>query len=115
MKSFIVVRSSHAHLFSNPQVQRKALNLGFLQYFLRLLNTETNDVIILRLLFTLSTLLRNYPQSQQNFLEHGGAELMVKLLDQPNLSNKVVVRIVTLMNDLIIEKVRLFFASFIDR
>ena len=52
-------------------------------------------------MFTLSTLLRNLPQSQEHFLEHGGAELMVKLLDQ---SNKVAVRVLTLMNDLIIEK-----------
>ncbi|CAF1186659.1 unnamed protein product [Rotaria sordida] len=86
----------------NPKVQLKALQRGYIQYFLHLLNTETDDNIILRLLFTLSTLLRSFPQAQKNFLKHGGAELMVKILNQTN--NKIVVRALTLMNDLIIEK-----------
>lgn len=89
--------------FSNPKVQLKALSLGFIQYILRLLNIELDDNIIFRLLYTLSTLLRNFPQAQKNFLEHGGAELMVKILDR---NNKIAVRAITLMNDLIIEKVK---------
>ncbi len=101
----------------NPKVQLKALNIGFIQYLLRLLNTESDDSIIYRLLYTLSTLLRNFPQAQRNFLEHGGAEIMVKLLDR---TDKLSVRILTLMNDLIMEKVihfvdihQIFFLNFI--
>ncbi len=90
-------------IFRNPKVQLKAVNLGFIQYILRLLNIELDDNIIFRLLYTLSTLLRNFPQAQKNFLEHGGAELMVKILDR---NNKIAVRAITLMNDLIIEKVK---------
>jgi len=103
-------------IFRNPKVQLKALNLGFIQYILRLLNTEFDENIIFRLLYTLSTLIRNFPQAQKNFLEHGGAELMVKILDQ---NNKIAIRALTLMNDLIIEKVRFrkliyrFFSIFI--
>ena len=63
-------------------------------------------MIIHRLLFALSTLLRNFPPAQESFLEHGGPESMVKILDQPNLSNKIIVRALTFMNDLILEKVR---------
>jgi len=65
-------------------------------------------------LYPLSTLLRNFPQAQKNFLEYGGAELMVKILDQTNQNNKILVRALTLMNDLIIEKVRLkdYFSDF---
>jgi len=85
----------------NPNVQLKGLNLGFIQYILRLLNTELDENILHRLLYTLSTLLRHFPQAQKNFLEHGGAELMVKILDQ---NNKIAIRAITLMNDLIIEK-----------
>ncbi|CAF1525871.1 unnamed protein product [Rotaria sp. Silwood1] len=88
----------------NPKVQLKALQLGFIQYLLRLLNTESDDNIILRLLFTLSTLLRSFPLGQKNFLEHGGAELMIKILDHTNQNNKIAVRALTLMYDLIIEK-----------
>ncbi len=90
-------------IFRNHKVQLKAVNLGFIQYILRLLNIELDDNIIFRLLYTLSTLLRNFPQAQKNFLEHGGAELMVKILDR---NNKIAVRAITLMNDLIIEKVK---------
>lgn len=65
-------------------------------------------------MYPLSTLLRNFPQAQKNFLEYGGAELMVKIFDQTNQNNKIAVRAVTLMNDLIIEKVRLkdYFSDF---
>ena len=85
----------------NPKVQSKALSLGFIQHILRLLNTESDGTVIHRSLFTLSTLLRNFPQAQKNFLEHGGAEIMVKLLDR---TDKIFVRVVTLMDDLITEK-----------
>lgn len=78
---------------------------GFIQYILRLLNTESDDHINFRLLFTLSTLLRNFPLAQKTFLEHGGAELMVKLLDQTSQHPKIAVRAMTLMHDLIVEKV----------
>lgn len=78
------------------------MNLGFLQYILRLLNIEIDDNLTFRLLYTLSTLLRNFPHAQKTFLEHGGAEIMVKLL---NRNNKIALRTLTLMNDLIIEKV----------
>jgi len=80
----------------------KALNLGVIQYLLRLLNHESDEILLHRLLYTLSTLLRNFPQAQHHFLEHGGAELMIKLLDA---SQKIAIRTLTLINDLIIEKV----------
>lgn len=85
----------------NPKVQLKALNLGLIQYFLRLLDHESDKIFLHRLLYTLSTLLRNFPQAQRNFLEHGGAELMVKLLDT---NQKIANRVLTLINDLIVEK-----------
>ncbi len=60
----------------------------------------------IRLLFTLSTLLRNFPQAQINFLEYGGIETIIKIFDQINSNNKIKIRSIELMNDLIIEKVR---------
>ncbi|CAF4001022.1 unnamed protein product [Rotaria magnacalcarata] len=85
----------------NPKVQLKALQSDCIQHLLHLLNIESDDNIILRLLFALSTLLRNFPPAQKTFLEHGGAELMIKMFD---LNNKIAVRTITLMNDLITEK-----------
>ncbi len=58
-----------------------------------------------RLLFTLSTLLRNFPQAQLNFLQHGGIETIIKIFDQINSNNKIKIRTIELMNDLIVEKV----------
>lgn len=80
----------------------KAFNLSLIQYFLRLLTNELDEIFLHRLLYTLSTLLRSFPRAQTNFLEHGGAELMVKLLDS---NHKIAIRVLTLINDLITEKV----------
>ncbi|CAF1589569.1 unnamed protein product [Rotaria sp. Silwood1] len=88
----------------NPKVQLKGLNLGFVRYLLHLLNIETNNNIKYRLLFTLSTLLRNFPQAQINFLEYGGIETIINIFEQNNSNNKIKLRAILLMNDLIIEK-----------
>ena len=91
---------------SNPKVQLKALNLGFIRHLLHLLNTEADNNIKFRLLFTLSALLRSFPPAQANFLEHGGIEIIIQLLNPVNSNNKIRVRTINLMNDLIMEKVR---------
>ena len=95
----------HRRFSRNPKVQLKALNLGFVPHLLRLLNIEVDDNIRFRLMFTLSTLLRNFPQAQRSFLEHGGIETIVTLIDQTEPNNKIQLRAIELMNDLIVEKV----------
>ncbi len=92
--------------FRNPKVQSKGLNLGYVSYLLRLLNTETDTNMKVRLLFTLSTLVRNFPQAQINFVQHGGIETIVKMFDQNTANSKMKMRTFELMNDLITEKVR---------
>jgi hypothetical protein len=59
-----------------------------------------------RLLFTLSTLLRHFSQVQMDFLQHGGIETMINILDDVNVNNKIKMRVIQLMSDLIVEKVR---------
>ncbi|UJR31461.1 hypothetical protein I4U23_018951 [Adineta vaga] len=88
----------------NPKVQLAGFNLGYVQHLLRLLNVEKDDNIEFRLLFTLSTLLRNFPQTQRNFLEYGGIETIVKIVDQTEPTSKIQMRVIELMNDLITEK-----------
>jgi len=41
-----------------------------------------------------------------NFLEHGGIATIVKVVDQTNSFNKIKIRAIELMTDLISEKVR---------
>ena len=60
----------------------------------------------IRLIFTLSTLLRNFPAAQSNFLDYGGIETIIKIFDQINSNGKIKIKAIELMNDLIIEKVR---------
>ena len=87
-------------------MQLKGSDLGLVSYLLRLFNVETDDTVKFRLLFTLSTLLRNFPQAQKIFLEHGGIESMVQLVDPTNTNHKIQMRAIELMNDLIAEKVK---------
>lgn len=88
----------------NPQVQSKALELGFIPSLLRLLNNEDDANTRIRLLFTLSTLIRNCPQGQDNFLRHGGIETLLKLFDQSESNPKLKLRTIELFSDLIQEK-----------
>ncbi|CAF3698496.1 unnamed protein product [Rotaria socialis] len=88
----------------NPKVQSKGLNLGLVRYLLHLLNSGNDNTLKYRLVFTLSTLLRNFPQAQGSFLAHGGIETIVKIVDSTDSNNKMKLRVIQLMNDLIIEK-----------
>ncbi|CAF3935796.1 unnamed protein product, partial [Rotaria magnacalcarata] len=44
------------------------------------------------------------PLAQRSFLEHGGIETIIKIVDQADSNNKMKLRAIQLMNDLIIEK-----------
>jgi nucleotide exchange factor SIL1 len=57
-----------------------------------------------KLLFCLSTLLRNFPFAQKEFVRFGGVELFDKLVGS-STSLKVKLKAVTLLNDLIEEKI----------
>lgn len=92
--------------FRNPQVQLKGLHLGFVQSLIRLIHDENDEQMKIRLIYPLSTLLRNFPQGQKQFLDYGGAETMKNLLDSNQSSNQLAIRTMTLMNDLIVEKVK---------
>lgn len=87
-------------------MQVKGVDLGYIQYFLRLLNTENDNNMKVRILFTLSTLIRNFPQAQKIFLEYGGIETIVKIFNEINSNNKIKIRSIELMSGLIDEKVR---------
>jgi len=92
--------------FRNPQVQSKGLELGFIPSLLRLLNIETDSNTKNRLVFALSTLIRNFPRGQDNFVRHGGIETLLKLFDQSEPNSRLKIRTIELLGDLIEEKVK---------
>lgn len=60
---------------------------------------------LLQALFALSSLLRHFPYAQQQFLKLGGLQVLRSLFRQKGMET-LHVRVVTLLYDLIVEKVR---------
>ncbi len=92
---------------SNPKVQLYALNSNLLQLLLSELTGQEespNQMFISRLVFTLSGLLRNMPIAQTKFIQLGGLEVFNRLLKESTYSPKLKAKLLTLVNDLIIEK-----------
>ena len=56
-------------------------------------------------LFALSSMLRHFPYAQQQFLKLGGLQVLRSLFRQKGMET-LHVRVVTLLYDLIVEKVR---------
>ena len=93
-------------LYSNPSVQIAAIEAGALQQLIRLLSIETSVTFRSRLLAALSSLIRHFPFAQRKFLELGGLQTLSSLLtDQSYDSEKLSVKAVTLISDLLTEHV----------
>ncbi|CAF1105389.1 unnamed protein product, partial [Didymodactylos carnosus] len=89
----------------NPKVQIKAVEQGFIQSLLRLLSIEPIFTVKLRVIYALSTLLRHFPYAQIKFVKFGGIQSIINVVTQEtNDSNKLRMRAISLMNDLITEK-----------
>nr|XP_056712398.1 nucleotide exchange factor SIL1 [Euleptes europaea] len=95
-----------AALSSNPRVQVAALDGGALQKLLVVLATDQSLVVKKKALFALSSMLRNFPYAQQQFLRLGGLQILRDLCTEKGMET-LHVRIVTLLYDLIIEKLLL--------
>jgi len=94
-------------LFSNPAVQVSAIEAGALQQLIRLLSTESCITFRSRLLAALSSLVRHFPFAQRKFLELGGLQTLSHLLsDHSSDSEKLSVKAITLVSDLLTERVR---------
>ena len=91
--------------FSNPKVQVFMLDNGVMPVLLRMLSTKGSTTLRNRLLYALSSLLRHFPYAQQNFLQQGGLEALSTVFQQGG-TEKLQLKAVTLVNDLLIEKVR---------
>ncbi|XP_062485259.1 nucleotide exchange factor SIL1 isoform X3 [Pezoporus occidentalis] len=95
-----------AALSSNPKVQIEAIEGGALQKLLVILATEQPLAVRKKALFALSSMLRHFPYAQQQFLKLGGLQVLRSLFRQKGME-PLHVRVVTLLYDLIMEKVLL--------
>ncbi|KAG5345313.1 SIL1 factor, partial [Acromyrmex heyeri] len=87
---------------SNPKVQAKALENDFIQKVLHVLSTNNKIEVKSRCLFALSALIRQFPAAQKAWIDHGGLQLLGKILydDQLHIQMKAM----KLINDLTIER-----------
>ncbi|NXE17912.1 SIL1 factor, partial [Ardeotis kori] len=95
-----------AALSSNPKVQVEAIEGGALQKLLVILATEQPLAVKKKALFALSSMLRHFPYAQQQFLKLGGLQVLRSLFRQKGMET-LHVRVVTLLYDLIVEKMLL--------
>ncbi|XP_075622381.1 nucleotide exchange factor SIL1 isoform X2 [Balearica regulorum gibbericeps] len=93
-------------LSSNPKVQIEAIEGGALQKLLVILATEQPLSVKKKALFALSSMLRHFPYAQQQFLKLGGLQVLRSLFRQKGMET-LHVRVVTLLYDLIVEKMLL--------
>ncbi|XP_042645954.1 nucleotide exchange factor SIL1 isoform X2 [Tyto alba] len=95
-----------AALSSNPKVQIEAIEGGALQKLLVILATEQPLAVKKKALFALSSMLRHFPYAQQQFLKLGGLQVLRSLFRQKGMAT-LHIRVVTLLYDLIVEKMLL--------
>ncbi|XP_075397743.1 nucleotide exchange factor SIL1 [Tenrec ecaudatus] len=88
---------------SNPKVQVEAVDGGALQKLLVLLATEQPLATKKKVLFALCSLLRHFPYAQQQFLKLGGLQVLRSLVQEKG-TEVLAVRVVTLLYDLVTEK-----------
>ncbi|XP_032682543.1 nucleotide exchange factor SIL1 isoform X2 [Odontomachus brunneus] len=87
---------------SNPKVQAKALENDFIQKVLHVLSTSGKVEVKSRCLFALSALIRQFPAAQKAWIDHGGLQLLGKILYDEQL--QIQMKAMKLINDLTIER-----------
>ncbi|KAL4631531.1 nucleotide exchange factor SIL1 [Arapaima gigas] len=90
-------------LSSNPRVQVEAVEGGVLQKLITLLATDRPLSVKKKVLFAVSSLLRNFPFAQSRFLKLGGVQMLGDLFRSP-AATSLRVRVITLLYDMLIEK-----------
>ncbi len=97
----------------NPYVKIHALESNILPLLLNQIATTNesdnfnNQNFISRLLFSLSGLLGNFPLAQNRLIQYGGIETLTSILKNPTYSVKLKAKALTLVNDMISERVKI--------
>jgi len=76
-----------------------------MQQLIRMLSVEHSSTVRTRVLTALSSLVRNFPLAQLKLLQLGGMQSLSSLLADPGSASKLSIKAVTLVNDLLVEKV----------
>uniref|UniRef100_A0A8C1G8D5 Nucleotide exchange factor SIL1 n=1 Tax=Cyprinus carpio TaxID=7962 RepID=A0A8C1G8D5_CYPCA len=95
---------------SNPSVQIEAIEGGALQKLLTLLATKRPTSVKKKVLFAVASLLRHFPFAQSHFLKLGGVQVLNELFQTPG-TEPLRVRIITVLYDMITEKVNILMAA----
>lgn len=90
--------------YSNLEVQRIALDLGMLPIIFSNVDVKGNFVIRRKALFALSSLLRNFPPAQVEFLRFGGMRILTKIFFESG-TEVLRIKVLTLISDLLKENV----------
>ena len=70
-----------------------------------MLSVETDSAVKNRVMYALSSLLRQFPFAQMRFLQQGGLQVFREIIVLGN-NDKLKVKVVTLLGDLVHEQVR---------
>ena len=93
-----------------------AVEAGALQQLIRHMSVDTSVSFRSCLLAALSSLVRHFPFAQQKFLELGGLQTLSGLLTQRSVDgDKLSIKAVTLVSDLLTESVCIFFLLLLGR
>ena len=82
------------------------LDNGIMSTLIRVLSTQKSQTLRNRILYSMSSLLRHFPYAQQHFLQQGGLQALSTVF-QAGGTEKLQLKAVTLINDLVTEKVRI--------
>lgn len=91
-----------ASMQNNANVQIKAFETGAIGTLLKVLVLNSDETIKNRAIFALSGLMRRFPLAQSQFLDQAGLNVFGELLQESN-NMKLLLKIVTLIHDLILE------------
>jgi hypothetical protein len=82
------------------------LEQNILQFVLQQINKNTDIELSTKLVYLLSAVLRHFPYAQTKFFDYGGLNTLSNLILSPKSSNKIKIKVITLINDLVLEKVQ---------
>ena len=90
----------------NPRVQIEVLKSGGLKEFLLLLDSDPSFDVKKKCLFAISSLVRQFPSAQKSLVkEYGALSIFAQIFKQNDIySNKLSQKVITLLNDLFIER-----------
>lgn len=89
---------------SNPDVQKIAMDEEVGKKLFQLLNHKS-PYVVPRIVFAISSFLRNAPKAQEEFLLANGVSRFADILKTPFITADTKLKIVDLFNDLAIEQV----------